>query len=290
MTRLSALDEVGTLTRVVLKHARDAFVSQDDLSAQWQALGFTAEPDFHRAADEYDAFAQIFVDAGVDVLWLPRDDRVGPDSIYVRDATALVPGGLVVCSMGKRLRVPEPEAQRAALGPAVAVAGDIAAPGTLEGGDVVWLDATTVAIGRGYRTNEEGIRQFAELVGPDVTTIVVPLPHWRGSGDVFHLMSMLSPVDRDLAVVYAPLLPVPFREALLERGWQFVDVPDDEFESMGANVLALGPRRCVMLEGNPETQRRLEAAGAEVMTYGGHDVSVKGGGGPTCLSRPLVRQ
>lgn len=289
MTHPGTLDEVSTLTRVALKHARDAFASQAALSAQWQALGFTAEPDFHRAADEYDAFARVFVDAGVDVRWLPRDDRVGPDSMYVRDATALTPNGLVACAMGKRLRLPEPEVQRIGLGSAVAVAGDIADPGTLEGGDVVWLDPATVAIGRGYRTNDAGIRQFAALAGPDVTTIAVPLPHWRGPGDVFHLMSMLSPVDRDLAVVYSPLLPIPFRETLLERGWQFVEVPDDEFESMGANVLATGPRRCVMLEGNPETRRRLEAAGAEVITYAGREISIKGGGGPTCLTRPLVR-
>ena len=120
--------------------------------------------------------------------------------------------------------------------------------------------------------------------------ITVPLPHWRGAGDVFHLMSILSPVDHDLAVVYSPLLSVPFREQLLARGFTFVEVPDEEFESMGANVLALAPRRCVMLAGNPITRSRLESAGAEVMEYDGSEISLKGGGGPTCLTRPLSRE
>ena len=119
--------------------------------------------------------------------------------------------------------------------------------------------------------------------------VPVPLPHWRGPGDVFHLMSMFSPVDRDLAVVYSPLLPVPFRQLLLQHGYDLVEVPDAEFESMGCNVLAVGPRRCVLLEGNPITRRRLEEAGAEVYAYRGREISLKGGGGPTCLTRPLVR-
>jgi N-dimethylarginine dimethylaminohydrolase len=126
-------------------------------------------------------------------------------------------------------------------------------------------------------------------VGDDVDVVVVPLPHHRGPGDVFHLMSILSPVDENLAVVYSPLMPVPFREWLANRGIGFVEVPPEEFESMGANVLALGPRRGVMLDGNPVTRARLEAAGAEVSTYDGSEISLKGGGGPTCLTRPLVR-
>jgi N-dimethylarginine dimethylaminohydrolase len=122
-----------------------------------------------------------------------------------------------------------------------------------------------------------------------VTVLTVPLPHWRGAGDVFHLMSTISPVAPDLAVVYAPLLPVPFREWLLDRGITLIEVPDDEFDSMGANVLALGPRRCLMLDGNPRTRARLEAEGVEVHVYAGQEISVKGGGGPTCLTRPLSR-
>ena len=148
----------------------------------------------------------------------------------------------------------------------------------------------TIAVGRGYRTNDEGIRQLQALVGPHVRVVVVPLPHWRGAGDVFHLMSIISPVDRDLAVVYSPLMSVPFRELLLDRGIGLIEVPDEEFETMGANVLALAPRRCLMVDGNPRTRALLEQAGAEVLTYEGHEISVKGGGGPTCLTRPIDRE
>lgn len=145
-------------------------------------------------------------------------------------------------------------------------------------------------MGRGYRTNQEGIRQLTELLGDGVEEVIeVPLPHWRGPSDVFHLMSILSPVDRDLALVYSPLLPVPFREYLLARDISLVEVPEEEFESMGCNVLAVAPRVCIMLDGNPLTRERLEAAGAQVHTYRGEEISVPGGGGPTCLTRPILR-
>ncbi len=212
------------------------------------------------------------------------------DAMYVRDASVVTPHGVLLGRMGKPAREIEPAWQARAfkvLG--VKVAGLIEPPGRLEGGDVVWFDEHTVAVGRGYRTNDEGINQLRSVLGDRTNVVVVPLPHYRGSADVFHLMSMLSPVDRDLAVVYSPLMPVPFREWLVDRGVRFVEVPDEEFESMGANVLAIAPRRCVMLEGNPVTRARLEAAGAEVLTYAGSEISVKGGGGPTCLTRPLVR-
>jgi N-dimethylarginine dimethylaminohydrolase len=144
-------------------------------------------------------------------------------------------------------------------------------------------------VGRGYRTNDEGIRQLRELLGDAIELIVVPLPHWRGEGDVMHLMSIISPIDRDLALVHSPLMPVPFRELLLERGYTLVEVANGEFETMGANVLALSPRRAVMLAGNPRTREALERAGTEVLEYQGHEISVKGAGGPTCLTRPLDR-
>jgi N-dimethylarginine dimethylaminohydrolase len=176
----------------------------------------------------------------------------------------------------------------AALG--VPIIGAIEPPGLLEGGDVVWFDAQTAAVGRGYRTNDAGIAQLRAFLGDGVDVIVVPLPHYRGPADVFHLMSIISPVDADLAVVYSPLMPVPFREWLCRRGVRLVEVPDEEFESMGSNVLALAPRRCLMLDGNPVTRARLEAAGATVITYDGSEISVKGGGGPTCLTWPLLRE
>jgi N-dimethylarginine dimethylaminohydrolase len=219
---------------------------------------------------------------------LPRDPQTTLDSIYVRDASIVSPAGPIMCAMGKAERTTEPAAQENALdGLGFTIAGQIAAPGTLEGGDVIWLDDETVAVGRGYRTNAEGIRQLRALVGESVDVIEVPLPHWHGQSDVMHLMSLISPIDRDLAAVYSRLLPVPFREWLLERGMRLVEVPDQEFETMGTNVLALAPRRCLTLAGNPLTRRALEQAGCEVLEYEGSEISVKGAGGPTCLTRPV---
>ena len=285
------LSEVGRLTRVLVKHPRDAFVDDRTITAQWRPLNFEAVPSLPKATEEYEAFLEIIRATGAEIEFLPRDDRTNLDSIYARDASVVCARGVVLCRMGKRLRRNEPAAQKAAfraLG--IPVVGEITEPGCLEGGDVVWLDDRTVAVGRGYRTNDEGILQFRALLDDMVDdVIVVTLPHWRGPADVLHLMSLISPVDLDLAVVYSPLLPVPFRERLAERGYMLVEVPDEEFDSMGTNVLALAPRQCVMLAGNPRTRAALESAGATSVEYTGHEISVKGAGGPTCLTRPLVR-
>ena len=287
------LNEYDRLTHVAVKHARDAFVSAGVLARQWASHGFTSAPDFDAACREHDAFLEILAAHGAELTLLPADAGTTIDSIYARDASLITPKGIVLCTMGKPARHGEPAAQGRAFSAAArrwtAVAGTIEPPGRIEGGDVVWLDDRTVAVGRGYRTNAEGIRQFAALLGPEIEVIEVPLPHWKGPGDVMHLMSLISPVDRDLAVVYARLLPVPFYEQLLARGIALVDTPEGEFHSMGANVLALAPRRCVMIEGNPQTRAALERAGASVVEYRGLEISVKGAGGPTCLTRPLVR-
>lgn len=287
---MNSLNEYDRLTSVVVKHVRDAFADEQTVATQWKRLNYTAAPDLGRAIDEHDRFIDILRDAGATVHELPLDPRTTLDSIYVRDASIVSPAGSILCAMGKAERATEPAAQETALsGSGVAIAGRITPPGTLEGGDLIWLDEHTLAVGRGYRTNADGIRQLRTLVGETVAVIEVPLPHWHGQSDVMHLMSLVSPIDRDLAVVYSRLLTVPFREWLLERGFRLVDVPDQEFETMGTNVLALAPRRCLMLRGNPITRGAIEHAGGEVMEYDGSEISVKGAGGPTCLTRPLVR-
>ena len=287
------LNEFGRLTHVAVKHPREAFAGPGVLARQWESHGFTACPDFDAACREHDAFLELLARHGAEPLLLPADEGTTIDSLYARDASLVTPLGIVLCAMGKAARAGEPAAQgrafTTAARPWTAVAGAIEPPGRIEGGDVVWFDERTVAIGRGYRTNAEGIRQLAALLGPAVDIIEVPLPHWKGPGDVMHLMSLISPVDRDLAVVYSRLLPVPFHEQLLARGIALVDTPDDEFDSMATNVLALAPRHCVMLTGNPRTRAALERAGATVEEYRGLEISVKGAGGPTCLTRPLVR-
>jgi N-dimethylarginine dimethylaminohydrolase len=289
--RVTAQSDVGPLTRVAVLHVRDAW-SEDAIRAQWRDLNFTAAPDLRKAVGEYDQFLDLIARSGAEIARMPAASATcGLDAVYVRDAAVVCDRGVILCSMGKPQRAGEPAAQEAALrAMGCPIVGTIRAPGRLEGGDVTWLDSRTVAVGRGYRTNDEGIRQLRALLGGAIDElIVVPLPHWRGPADVFHLMSIISPVDRDLAVVYSPLMPVAFRERLLEQGFALVEVPDDEFETMGANVLAVAPRRCVMLAGNPRTRAALERAGAEVFEYAGEEISVKGGGGPTCLTRPLAR-
>lgn len=290
MNERPAPSDVGALRSVLLKHARDAFKDAATVEAAWRELNYLAPPDPGRAAAEYDRFAAHLEEAGARILWMPPDDITTLDSVYVRDASIPSSAGMILCNMGKPARSTEPAAQAEAfrkLG--IPVAGAVTGEGKIEGGDVVWLDGTTLAVGRGYRTNDEGIRQVRAILGDGVDILVAPLPHWRGPADVFHLMSILSPIDRDLALVYSPLLPVPFRERLLSRGLGLVEVPDEEFESMGCNVLAVGPRRCLMIDGNPITRKRLEQAGAQVTVISGDEICRKGSGGPTCLTRPIAR-
>jgi len=283
--------DVGRLRRVALKHARDAFGDAALVDRQWRDLGYLARPDVAAATAEYECFLALLEAAGVEILRLPLDSTVGLDSLYVRDASIVCERGVILCNMGKPQRRTEPAAQDAVLRAAgIPIHGRITGDGTVEGGDVCWIDERTLAVGRGYRTNEAGIRQLRDLVRDSVDeVVVVPLPHWHGPEDVFHLMSMVSPIDRDLFLVYAPLLPVPFREALASRGIALVEVPDAEFATLGCNVLALAPREVLMVAGNPETHARLERAGVAVHEFAGREICLKGGGGPTCLTRPLTR-
>ncbi len=282
--------EVGPLESILLRHARDAFESQELTNRTWVEFGFAGPPDVQRAIAEYDRFEEVLTGFGVRIEYL-RGEGLGLDSIYTRDASVLCDRGAILCNMGKQLRREEPIAHdRAYAAMGVPVIGAITGDGLLEGGDVVWIGDDTLAVGRGYRTNSEGIRQLRELIGNAAgDVIVVPLPHWRGPGDVFHLMSVLSPIDRDLALVYSPLLSVPFREALLSRSIDLVEVPDEEFGTLGGNVLTVRPRTCIMLDGNPVTRARLEDAGVEVHVVSGTEICMKGAGGPTCLTRPIRR-
>jgi len=277
---------------VAVKRAGDAFGSEAAVDRQWRELGYTARPELAAATPEYERFLALLGTAGVEVLCLPPGDGVGLDSLYARDASIVCDAGVILCNMGKPQRRTEPAAQEAALRAAGApIHGRITGDGHLEGGDVCWIDERTLAVGRGYRTNDAGIRQLRDLVATCVDeVIVVPLPHWRGPEDVFHLMSIVSPVDRDLFVVYAPLLPVPFREALLARDVELVEVPTAEFDTLGCNVLAIAGREVLMVAGNPVTRARLERAGVTVHEFSGREICIKGGGGPTCLTRPLARE
>lgn len=255
----------------------------------WRAFGWRAEPDPARMAEEHEAFRALLAEAGAEVVLAETPHAGDPDSIYVYDPALVSDGGAIFLRPGKEGRRGEVDTIAADLVEAgVPAAARLEAPALAEGGDTLWLDERTFLVGIGYRTNEAGLRALREAL-PDVEVIAFDLPHLNGAGEVLHLMSLLSPLDSDLAVAYLPLLPVRLVQLLAARGIELVEVPEEEFPTMGPNVLALAPRVALALEGNDETRRRMEKAGVDVRTYRGDEISRKGDGGPTCLTRPLLR-
>lgn len=272
----------GKLGRVLVRPPlpEDAFA--------WRAYGWRAEPDSAAAASEHEALCVLLEDAGAEVV-VSRHAPGNPDAIYVYDPALVGEAGAVLLRPGKAGRRSEP----AELAPLLEAAGvpvvaAVAEPAFAEGGDTVWLDARTLLVGVGYRTNEAALAALAGAF-PGVDVITFDLPHWNGEGEVMHLMSFISPLDTDLVLLYPRITPVRLLGLLAERGVRVVEVPDEEFESQGSNVLALGPRRALALDGNLETRKRMERAGVDVAVYRGDEISRKGDGGPTCLTRPLLR-
>jgi len=253
----------------------------------WRDLGWRGEPDPVQLAAEHEALCTILADAGADVV-SADGDAGNLDAIYTFDPVLVTDDGALLLRPGKPQRRDEPAALVPALEAAgVPIRGRLAGVELAEGGDTLWLDHRTLLVGRSYRTNDAGIEALrGALHGVDV--VAFDLPHLRGPADVLHLLSLLSPLDDDLVVAYPPLMPARLVELLHDRGISFVEVPDEEFETMGPNVLALAPRVALALDGNDETRRRMERAGVEVLVYRGRELS-KGDGGPTCLTRPLLR-
>ena len=255
---------------------------------RWRDYGWRSAPDYAAAATEHELFRGILEAAGAEVV-VSEHDRGNPDAIYVYDPVLVGSQGAVLLRPGKEGRRGEPSAIAETLADAdVPIAAELAEPVIAEGGDTVWLDEKTLLVGIGYRTNPAAVPALADAF-PGVDVIAFDLPHWNGRGEVMHLMSFISPLDRDLALVYPRLAPVRLLELLAERGIEIVEVPDEEFETQGPNVLALGSRHALALDGNPETRRRMERAGVDVVVYRGDEISRKGDGGPTCLTRPLLR-
>jgi len=282
---------VGPLRRVIVKRPREAFRDKTAIESQWKDLNYTGPPDLAGAENEFDAFVRVLEGSGAEVLSLPGDDRTGLDSLYTQDPFIITDAGAVVFQTGKIAR----RGEGPAIGDAlkawnVPVLGVIDGTATAEGGDTLWLDHDTLAIGRGFRTNAAGIAALRKLLDPlGIEVIDFHLPFWSGPGDVLHLQSFISLLDADLAVVYKKLLPVPFYEVLKARKIELIDIPETELPTQGCNVLALAPRRAVMLERNPLTKKTLEAAGCVVQVIKGDEIAFKGSGGPTCLTRPLLR-
>jgi dimethylargininase len=254
----------------------------------WQACGWRSEPDAAAIAREHEAFCALLESAGAEVLFAESAADGNPDAIYTYDPALVVDEGALLLNPGKEIRRAEPAALGEDLERAgIPIAGRLSGEEWAEGGDFCWLDERTLLASRGYRTNSDGICAVERLLN-GVEVLVFDLPHWHGREEVMHLLSLLSPLAEDLVVAYPPLLPVRLAQLLEERGVEIVPVPDEELDSMGTNVLALGPRVALAVDGNPETRRRLEKAGVELLVYEGKELS-KGDGGPTCLTRPILR-
>lgn len=274
------------LRRVIVKPPDESFCVANP--EEWH---YTGRPDLEKARREHDAFTAVIREAGAEVIYHDEFQPGLADAIYVHDTCIVTDKGAVILRMGKAQRRGEEEAMARLLERlGVPILHRLCGEATAEGGDLLWVDRETLAVGRGFRTNAEGIRQLNEaLTGSGISIIPVDLPYFQGPQACLHLMSLISIVDKDLAVVYSRLMSVAFRQFLIDRGVRLVEVPDEEFPTMGPNVLALGPRDCVLLEGNPITRRRLEEAGCRVQTYSGEEISHKAEGGPTCLTKPILR-
>jgi N-dimethylarginine dimethylaminohydrolase len=278
---------VEPLKKVLVRRPDEAFGNADP--EQWH---YVSRPELEKAQAEHDALVVTLRGAGCEVLYHSADLPEHADAIFTHDPVVVTDEGSIILRMGKEQRRGEEAAIGATLEElGVPTLATLEGEATAEGGDLMWLDHDTLAVGRGYRTNAEGLRQLTAALRPlCVETIEVQLPHGDGPDSCLHLMSLISMLDHDLAVVHLPLLPVPFVELLSDRGIEMVEVPNEEYPTMGPNVLALAPRRCLMIEGNPVTKERLEAAGCEVLTYRGEELSFKAEGGATCLTRPILRQ
>ena len=276
--------------RSMVAPLRRVLVRRPSTSGDWAGAGWR-EPDPVALVRQHEAFCELLEGLGCEVVVAPAIEGL-VDACFMYDSAFVIGSGAILLRSPKPIRATEPEAiapelEAAGVPIVAALHGDARA----DGGDLCWLDERTLAAGRGYRTNAEAHRQLAEALAADGAELVrADLVHDRGAAHVLHLMSVLSPVAEDVAVVYEPLAPVPLLEELDARGVRRVAVDPEEYETLGSNVLAVRPGVVVVADGNPRTRRALEAAGCEVHAYDGSELSLKGDGGPTCLTRPLLRR
>jgi len=254
-----------------------------------------ADPiDLDRSRAEHADFVALLEASGARVDFIDDVADELPDSVFTYDPSLVTRRGAVLFNMGKELRRPEADLHGAFFeGLGIPIVGRVQAPGMVEGGDTLWVDDATLAVGRGYRTNDEGIAQLTAIMASiEVEVVPFDLPVYNGAAACLHLMSLVSLCADDLALVHVPLMPVRFLQLLQDRGYAVVVAPPDEFEAslgISCNVLATAPRRIVMVDGSPKTRAALEAAGCDVATFSGVDLCNKTEGGPTCLTRPLLR-
>jgi dimethylargininase len=278
---------VGRLRRVVVRRPGAAMAAADP-----SAWHYTGAIDVGEACSAHDAFADALRAWGVEVLYHEASLPEHSDSVFVFDPVLVTDRGTLVLSMGKgRRRGEEEPLARTLQDCGVPIYGRLEGDARVEGGDTLWLDHDTLAVGRGFRTNAEGVRQLRVLLEPlGVEVLDYDLPYFTGPDACLHLLSLISPVDVDLAVAYPPLMPTAFWAELARRGVRLLEVPEEEFvRTQATNVLAVAPRRCIMLDGSPVTRELLEMADCEVVTFPGPPLSFKAEGGPTCLTRPVLR-
>ena len=287
---MNVLDEYSQIKEVAIRSPLSSFISNDKLLKEWSVLRFHSKPDLKQSIVEYQYFRGLLEDDGITLIDLPSSNQLTIDSIYTRDSILISKRGLILCNMGRSSRTPEAiENFNTLKSKKYEIAGKIKAPGTLEGGDFIWIDDNHAAVGLGPRTNIDGIRQLKEILGPTVDLHVVQLPDPNHPDDVLHLMSIISPLDKDLALIYKPFMPESFTKWLNGLGIKFIEVSEAEYPLMGCNVLATSPRSIIMLEGLTGVQSELKKSGCKIRTYKGIEISRKGEGGPTCLTRPLKR-
>lgn len=283
--------EYRPIKRILVKHPSEAYKNQANADASWKDLGYPAPVSYDKITREFEAFTAILEKFVPTISYLPAADGTGLDSLYTHDPIVPTDKGIIMMNMGKPQRRNEAEGMQAYFNAeGIPVRGWIESPATHEGGDSVWLDDHTLAMARSFRTNDAGVARMRELAASDFEVLSYGLPYWNGPDECLHIMSFISPIDKDLAVIYSRQMPIPFREELVRRGYKFIEVPDQEYATFGPNVLAIAPRVVIIPSGNSKTKDALKAAGCEVYEYPADDITHKGGGGPTCLTRALERE
>ena len=282
---------VAPLKRVLVCSPRAAGWNRPEQCARWRELGFHHAPDVSLAQSQHEVLCRELSLAGVEVIELPPSAELSLDAVYAHDASLATDFGLILMRPGKANRVAEAGHQ----GSFCALAGiltlaEVVSPGSTEAGDIVWLDSTTLLIGHGYRTNASGIAQISATLAPKgIEVLSAPLPYGPGPSACLHLMSLISLLDERTAIVDLPWLAVATVELLKSRGFEFIEIDYSERDTLACNVLSLGGKRLLAIEENHKTNEKLRAAGFDVRAFPGSEICINGSGGPTCLTRPLLR-
>jgi N-dimethylarginine dimethylaminohydrolase len=282
---------VGPLRRVMVCTPQAAGWNDPSRTSRWRELGFHHAPDFTVAQEQHRALCEQLEAAGSEVLHLPAAEQLTLDAVYTHDASLPTDYGMVLMRPGKANRMVEAQTQRdLCQGLGIPIFGQMQTPGTTEAGDLLWLDARTLLAGHGYRTNRAGINALRAMLAPKgIDAVAAPLPYAGGPAECMHLMSLISLLDENTALVDLPWLAVETVELLRARAFEFIEIDPSERSTLACNVLSLGRRRLLALEENPKTNQKLRDAGFDVRTCFGSELCVNGSGGPTCLTRPLLR-